>query len=46
MVEARIDVAGLSLAEMTEQHLAAQKAAEAVREWDDRRAAGEVSSVA
>ena len=47
MVEARIDVAGLSLAEITEQHLAAQKAAaDAVREWDDRRAAGEVSSVA
>ncbi len=47
MVEAMIDVAGLSLAEITEQHLAAQKAAaDAVREWDDRRAAGEISSVA
>lgn len=47
MVEARIGVAGLSLAEITEQHLAAQKAAaDAVREWDDRRAAGEVSIVA
>lgn len=47
MVEARIGVAGLSLAEITEQHLTAQKAAaDAMREWDERRAAGEVSSVA
>jgi hypothetical protein len=47
MVEARIEGARLSLAEITERHMAAQKAAaDVVREWDDRRAAGDVSSVA
>ncbi|WP_245497321.1 hypothetical protein [Mesorhizobium sp. M5C.F.Ca.IN.020.32.2.1] len=47
MVEARIEGVGLSLAEITERHMAAQKAAaDVVREWDDRRAAGDVSSVA
>lgn len=47
MVEARIEGAGLSLAEITERHLAAQKAAaDVVREWDERRAVGDVSSVA
>ncbi|RWQ31355.1 MAG: hypothetical protein EOS21_31870 [Mesorhizobium sp.] len=39
--------AGLSLAEITVRHMAAQKAAaDVVREWGDRRAAGDVSSVA
>lgn len=47
MVEARNEGGGLSLAEITERHMAAQKAAaDVVREWDDRRAAGDVSSVA
>ncbi|RWD00028.1 MAG: hypothetical protein EOS58_31200 [Mesorhizobium sp.] len=47
MVEARIEGAGLTLAEITERHMAAQKAAaDVAREWDDRRAAGDVSSVA
>ncbi|RWA84930.1 hypothetical protein [Mesorhizobium sp.] len=47
MVEARNEGAGLSLAEITEQHIAAQKAAaDVVREWDERRAVGDVSSVA
>ncbi|RJT32616.1 hypothetical protein D3227_26735 [Mesorhizobium waimense] len=37
MVEARIEGAGLSLAEITERHMAAQKAAaDVVREWGDR----------
>jgi hypothetical protein len=47
MVEARIEGARPSLAEITEWHMAAQKAAaDVVREWDSHRANGDVSSVA
>lgn len=47
MVEAKIEGAGPSLTEVAERHMVAQKAAaDVMREWDGRRANGDVSSVA
>ncbi|TIS62350.1 hypothetical protein [Mesorhizobium sp.] len=47
MIEVRISGTGLRLADVTERHMAAQRAAsDALMEWDGRRAAGVVSDVA
>lgn len=47
MIEARISGTGLRLADVTERHMAAQRAAsDALMDWDGRRAAGAFSDVA
>ncbi|TJV78666.1 MAG: hypothetical protein E5X84_36885 [Mesorhizobium sp.] len=47
MIETRISGTGLRLADVTERHMAAQRAAsDALMDWDRRRAAGVVSDVA
>ncbi|MER8927712.1 hypothetical protein [Mesorhizobium sp. M0859] len=47
MIEARISGTGLRLADVTERHMAAQRAASnALNDWDERRGAGALSDIA
>jgi hypothetical protein len=47
MIEARISGTGLRLADVTERHMAAQRAASnALNDWDERRRAGALSDIA